>query len=306
MSTQDKQITCAPEQSKGRHLASKQSELTPVLKVARILPQRQQRMIGPFCFLDHFGPTPTDKTLEFDIPPHPHIGLQTLSWLWSGTILHLDSLGYEQWLRPGEVNLMTSGNGLCHAEVIPAGRQSNESLHGIQLWIALPPDDMDCEPEFVHTEELPSIQFGDFQGTLILGAMGEHLSAVPTRSPAVAFELDGDGTCDLNLNPNFEYLLYVAKGDISIRDEAIKTHEGYVIGPGETAVEFSGAGKVFIIGGKPFPQPVKMFWNFVAMDQDTLKQAAREWNAEDPRFGTVSQYTQYGQGPARLRSPTWD
>ncbi|WP_194755870.1 pirin family protein [Aliidiomarina indica] len=306
MSTQDKHATCAPEESRGRHLASKESQLTPELSVARILPQRQQRMIGPFCFFDHFGPTEPDKTVEFDIPPHPHIGLQTLSWLWSGTILHLDSLGYEQWLRPGEVNLMTSGKGLCHAEVIPAGRQSNDSLHGIQLWLALPPDQMDCEPEFEHVADLPSIRFGDFQGTLILGELDQHHSAVPTRSPAVAFELDGEGNCELPLNPEFEYLIYAGKGSVSVKEDTIQTQEGYVVGPGQTSVAFSGAGKLFIIGGKPFAQPVKMFWNFVAMDEDTLKQAAREWNLEDERFGTVTQYTQYGSGPARLRSPSWD
>ncbi|RUO36278.1 pirin family protein [Aliidiomarina sanyensis] len=312
MTNYDKDCACAPRETQGRHLHSKTSELTPEMRVARILPQKQQRMIGPFCFLDHFGPTAPDKTLEFDVPPHPHIGLQTLSWLWSGSILHLDSLGYEQWLRPGEVNLMTAGKGISHAELIPAGRQSADALHGVQLWLALPPEEMDCEPAFEHVNQLPSITFGDFHGQLILGELGDRLSSVPTRSPAVAFDLlyesDAPGHADIQLNPDFEYLFYVASGEIIIEghDGTIGMHEGYVVGPGRENIVLTGQGRLLIVGGTPFPEPVKMFWNFVAMDNESLKQAAQEWNAHHEKFGSVESYRQYGDGPARLTSPTWD
>ncbi|MCC5856306.1 MAG: pirin family protein [Idiomarina sp.] len=311
MSHHQAQVECTPSNSQqadtratSQRLQSKRAALTDAITVYRILPQKERRMVGPFCFLDHFGPTATDKPIDFDVPPHPHTGLQTLSWLWSGEILHLDSLGSEQWLKPGQVNLMTSGRGISHAEVIPKDFTQHAPLHGSQIWLALPPDQQDVPADFSHHSNSPELKLGDFQGHLILGEFANQQAPARVRHPAVAFDLKSEqatAAAMLALNPEFEYLIYVVEGEAEALGQGLEKHEGLYLAPGLHEVSLSGATQVLVLGGVPFAKPMRMFWNFVALDNETLYEAAHAWNNQDERFGKVSHYQ--GEGPEWLKSP---
>ncbi|RTE87016.1 MULTISPECIES: pirin family protein [Gammaproteobacteria] len=290
-------------------LSSKSQQLTDEIEVFRIIPQKQRRTVGPFCFVDHFGPTPPSTHLTFDVAPHPHIGLQTLSYLWQGQILHLDSLGSKQWLKPGQCNLMTAGKGISHAEVIPEEDAKKMELHGVQLWLALPPEQMNTAPDFVHVSELPKVEVGSYQGLVILGALEKLEVPVEVKSPCVAFDLkseeqDAKGT--IQLETEFEYLVYVvaSKNDnILINGVATAAHNGVYLATNTDKLEIAGAGHVLVLGGTPYPENLRMFWNFVATSNEDLYDAANRWNEGDSIFGTVKDYPKYGKGPERLMSP---
>ncbi|CUS49253.1 MAG: Pirin-related protein [Idiomarinaceae bacterium HL-53] len=290
-------------------LTSKAANLTEEIEVFRIIPQKQRRTVGPFCFLDHFGPTPERQQITFDVAPHPHIGLQTLSWLWQGEILHLDSLGTEQWLFPNQVNLMTAGSGISHAEVIPQDHTQHMHLHGAQIWLALPPDKASIDPAFEHISQLPELAFGSFKGHLILGTLGPQQVQATIYSELVAFDLlsTSSGTAQVPLEDTFEYLVYVVESSplgISINGSRCRAHEAFYIEPGTSPqLHLAGQGRILVLGGTPYPAPLRMFWNFVANDNGALHRAATAWNADDAQFGEVKQYAKYGKGPERLLSP---
>lgn len=313
MSNLDSEVSCQPHGSESNHdgkqlLASKQQQLTAEIEVSRTIPQKLRRSVGPFCFVDHFGPTDATAKLHFDVAPHPHIGLQTLSWLWSGEVLHLDSLGSKQWLRPGQVNLMTAGRGISHAEVIPEEHAMNVTLHGVQLWLALPPEAMQVAPDFEHFSELPQLEFGKFQGHLILGKLGAYEAPAKLYAEAVAFDLHSteNSAVRIDVNPKFEHLVYVVRSsaqDIHINGMNVEPHSGLYLAKNTACLEIEGTGQVLVLGGVPYPEPIRMFWNFVANDNSDLYTAAKAWNANDPIFGHVDAYPKYGKGPKRLMSP---
>ncbi len=181
-------------------------------EVRRLLPQRALRTIGAWCFLDHYGPDDVSAGLGMQVPPHPHTALQTASWLFSGLVLHRDSLGTEQLIRPGELNLMTSGRGIAHSEESPADRPA--TLHGVQLWIALPDAHRFTEPSFAHHAGLPVLEIGGATVTVVAGEFGGQRSPATVYSPLVGLEIavPEGGAVTLPLRPDFEHGVLAVDG----------------------------------------------------------------------------------------------
>lgn len=266
--------------------------LTPWLTVDRAIPQRTLRMVGPWCFVDHFGPVAAADYQAFDVAPHPHIGLQTITWLFSGQLLHLDSLGNEQPLRAGELNVMTAGKGISHAEV--ADVQNQAPLHGLQLWSALPLKQEQCEPTFEHHRQCPLFSINGAMATLLVGHYENYRSPASCYHPQIAMTLTSQQpqTSKLHLKPEFEYALVVCQGRIYVDGKAVNAQQTVALGSSRSSVhiEFSTDTRALLIGGEPFPQPVTMWWNFVSQKVERLAQAAKDWQQHQPRFGNVRGY----------------
>ncbi|MAK55256.1 MAG: quercetin 2,3-dioxygenase [Pusillimonas sp.] len=313
-----------------RIIQSRTHELSPGFSIRRALPTREQRMIGAWCFLDHIGPAKFDFSGELNekasahrptgmhVGAHPHIGLQTFTWMLEGQIRHRDSLGYNQVIRPGQVNLMTAGKGVSHTEDSLPGETH---LHGAQLWIALPPEKETIAPAFQHYSRLPEWRAGGLHYTLLAGQFKNQTSPVEVHSPLLGLDVfapNGGATAVLPLNPTFEHGIMVLNGEVQLISQtqqtqnAAQTQQNGIqrITPGALAywppgintitVYLSPGTRLLLIGGHPFPEPVKMWWNFVSASTDNLRQAVRDWNEFHPRFGVVRT-----QNHRRLISPNY-
>ncbi len=278
-------------------------------EVRRLLPQRALRTIGAWCFLDHYGPDDVSAGPGMQVPPHPHTGLQTASWLFSGLVLHRDSLGSEQLIRPGELNLMTSGRGIAHSEESPAQRPAG--LHGVQLWIALPASARFTEPGFAHHAGLPVLREGDATVTVVAGEYRGQRSPATVYTPLVGLEITVPAGAEavLALRPDFEYGVLAVDGPATAglalegpalespaADPALSVH----IEPGRMAHLPTGGssvrlapsgpdgGRFFVVGGEPFTERLVMWWNFVARTGEEIAQFRADWAAG--RFGEVPGY----------------
>ena len=257
------------------------------LQVRRALPRRTRRTVGAWCFADHVGPVATD--LGVDIGPHPHMGLQTVTWLVAGELLHHDSIGSEQEIRPGQLNLMTAGHGVAHAEEA-TGRYHGD-LHGIQLWVAQPERTRHDPPAFEHHPELPQVELGTAVGTVLVGNFDG------TRSPA-RHDTDGvgvdlalrAGTAVVPLEPAFEHALIVLTGAAGIDGTVVEPGSLAYLGEGrdELAVTAQAEARVLLIGGVPFESPISMWWNFVARTHDEIDVARADWESQSERFTPVA------------------
>ncbi|WP_234083749.1 pirin family protein [Azonexus sp. R2A61] len=254
-----------------QRIATRATELGAGLTVRRALPTRQRRSVGAWCFLDHIGPIDFAPDAGLHVGAHPHIGLQTFTWPVAGEILHRDSLGNEQRIRPGQVNLMTAGHGIAHTEDSP---QPGQRLHAAQLWIALPPEQRDCPPDFVHYPELPSWRADGAEFTLLAGDyLGKR---APTRIHTPLLGLDiaasADVTVDLPLRPEFEYGLLPLIGRIVAAGESLGDDEFLYLEPGHDRLQLKlpAGGKLLLLGGEPFAAPIQMWWNFVAGDRASI------------------------------------
>ena len=270
-------------------------------EVRRLLPQRQLRTIGAWCFLDHYGPDDTSAGDGMRVPPHPHIGLQTASWLFDGLVLHRDSLGSEQLIRPGELNLMTSGHGIAHSEESPPRRPPE--LHGVQLWIALPAGERDRAPEFAHHADLPVLDQGPATITVVAGEHAGERSPATVYTPLVGLEvrLNEPGQVTLPAADGFEYGVLAADGPATVACPATgAAGTPALIAPGRLAhlpvgvpaftLESDVPGRFFVVGGVPFGEKLIMWWNFVAREGAEIAAARDAWAASDSRFGAVSGY----------------
>lgn len=291
----------AARQPVSQTLPTRDAVLGEGMTIRRALPHRDRRMIGAWCFLDHFGPLDTTGSDGLRVGPHPHTGLQTFTWPLAGDILHRDSLGHEQVIRPGQVNLMTAGRGISHSEESP--RQRSAWLHGAQLWIALPEAERHCEPAFEHYAEMPVIQCGGFRVTVLAGeALGE---CAPTRvfSPlsGLDFASSGEGATALAVRPDFEYGALVLEGETTVAGQTLGTGQLLYLGCGRERLELrsAAASRLLLLGGAPFGEEVLIWWNFVGRSKQELTEAASEWNAGHTRFGAVRGYP--GE---RLMAPT--
>jgi quercetin 2,3-dioxygenase len=256
-------------------------------EVRRLLPQRQLRTIGAWCFLDHYGPDDVSSGHGMRVPPHPHIGLQTASWLFDGEVLHRDSLGNAELIRPGELNLMTSGRAIAHSEESPAER--SPVLHGVQLWIALPESERHRDPWFAHHGDLPVIDRGDARVTLIVGDFAGERSPATVYTPLLGLEvLTRDTT--IALNPDFEHGVLAADGPASVAGATIAPGELAHLPVGLSTVRLTAPEerRFLIIGGAPFGERLVMWWNFVARTSAEIDHARAEW--AEGRFGTVAGY----------------
>ncbi|HET7174947.1 MAG TPA: pirin family protein [Gammaproteobacteria bacterium] len=263
------------------------------MQVRRALPHRLRRRVGAWCFLDHYGPVtlkPQDEGMR--VGPHPHMGLQTVSWLFEGSVLHRDSLGSLQHIEPGQLNLMTAGRGISHSEETPA--EHPPGIHGLQFWIALPESRRHGEPAFDHHPRLPDIRRDGLEMTLIVGeALGE-------RSPAKAYTplagLDivcrDSGSRRLPLNPAFEHALFLIEGEMTLEGQPMAPGTLYYLGPGRERVSLGNKGhaRAFLLGGEPLREDVLLWWNFVGRSTEEMQQARTEWQARAARFGEVQGY----------------
>ncbi len=270
------------------------------LTVRRLLPQRPRRMVGAWCFLDLFGPTRFAEGKPMDVAPHPHVGLQTVTWLLDGEAVHKDSLDSEAVARPGTLNLMTSGRGIAHSEETPA-RHSGR-LHGVQLWVALPDAHRHDAPAFDHHTERPQVELGDARATVILGELAGTTAPARTFSPLLGAELvvPGGATATLPLRADFEHALVPLDAPCTSEGTALLADHLYYLEPGRSEIAVrSGAepARLLLLGGAPFDEPILMWWNFVARTTEEIVAAREDWQA-GRRFGEVRRY----DGP-RLDAP---
>jgi redox-sensitive bicupin YhaK (pirin superfamily) len=269
------------------------------LKVLRALPARGRRLIGPWCFLDRFGPLTFDQGSPMDVAPHPHMGLQTVTWLLGGEIVHDDSLRYEAVLRPGALNVMTSGGAIAHAERTP--QDNTGRLDGVQLWTALPDRDRHGAASFAHLAEVPVLETRGGLVRVFSGTVGE------TVSPAKHFsELIG---ADLQIHPRealaiplrrrHEHGVLILSGDCRLEGQTLSSGILYYLGTqrSELTVSSDTGARVLLIGGLPFGETILMWWNFVARTPDEIRDARADWEAHR-RFGEVPAY----KGP-RIPAP---
>jgi redox-sensitive bicupin YhaK (pirin superfamily) len=272
------------------------------LTVQRVLPQRPRRTVGAWCFADHVGPIAVRAPDAVGIGPHPHMGLQTVTWLVEGELLHLDSLGSEQLIRPGQLNLMTAGHGVAHAEEDP-GRANR--LHGIQLWVAQPAATRDGAAAFEHHGTLPQVELDGAGATLLVGDFAGAVSPARRDTEHVGVELTLRGArATVPLRRDYEYALTVLEGRVAVEGAVAEPGLLAYLGTGrdEVRVETDDAARVLLLGGLPFPERVLMWWNFVARTRDEISEARRQWAAADVRFGEVhSKLKRIEVGP-----PPWE
>ena len=270
------------------------------LTVTRVLPVKGKRLIGPWCFLDRFGPLTYANATPMDVGAHPHIGLQTVTWLLDGEIVHYDSLGYESLLRPGGVNVMTSGAGIAHAERTPSPH--NGRLNGAQLWVALPDRDRQTPASFQHIDRVPTIEQRGGIGQVFAGALAGATSPVAHFSEIVGgdFQIHPRATIELPLDKRFEHAVIVLSGDCRFEDQRLQERALYYLGANRTDASFSSdtGGRLLLVGGPPFPETILMWWNFVARTPAEIAVARKDWE-DRRRFGEVTAYS----GP-RLAAPS--
>jgi len=251
--------------------------------VGRLLPFRQKRSVGPFVFLDHMGPAELPAEKDFDILPHPHIGLSTLTYLFEGSIMHRDSIGSVQEIKPGAVNWMTAGKGIVHSERTPDSlRGKPKKMHGLQIWVALPKDKEEMEPGFSHIDakDLPSIDAESVRMKLIAGKALGHESPVPVYSELFLLEIVSEKSHRLNLSESLygEIAIYVLEGTVQTENQVLEKGKLLMAKNSELCSFQIGAhSKIFVFGGEPFPEERFINWNFVSSDRDRIKKARKDW-----------------------------
>ena len=269
-------------------IAIHSAEVGDGLHVRRALPQRDRRMVGAWCFLDHLGPLDFEVGHGLRVGPHPHIGLQTFTWMIDGEVVHRDSLGNEQTIRPGQVNLMSAGRGISHAEDSIEGRGGR--LHAVQLWIALDEVHRHGAPSFRNYPELPVIECDGFRVTLLVGEAFDQRSPVEVFSPLIGMDIatmDGART-QLSIDPSFEYALLPLIGSVEVDGDAFTPEAMAYLGAERDRIELrsESAARFVLIGGAPFGEDVLLWWNFVARTPEEVQAATDDWNA-GRRFGEV-------------------
>jgi redox-sensitive bicupin YhaK (pirin superfamily) len=261
------------------------------MTVRRLLPLRSRRSVGAWCFVDHYGPMSVDGVAGMRVPPHPHIGLQTVTWLLNGNVLHRDSLGSEQMIRPGQLNLMTAGRGIAHSEESPA--EHDPLLHGVQLWVALPDASRGTDPAFAHHAELPVTGVGGFVVTVFAGSLAGVRSPARMFSEIVGAELAAlrDASGAVALAPAHEHVIFAATGLARADDVVLRPGQLLYLGPGRdrVAVSAPAGSRLFLLGGRPLGERLLMWWNLVARTPAEIEAAVAGWR--EGRFGAVPGYS---------------
>lgn len=265
--------------------------------VRRILPFHSRKMVGPFIFFDHFGPVDYAPGKGFDVRPHPHIGLATVTFLYEGAIQHKDTLGNDLVIRPGAVNWMTAGRGICHSERTPdEERAAGQSMHGIQTWVALPKEYAETAPDFVHhpAETLPEFDLGGAHARVLAGDAFGHSSPVefPWGIWYVGADADNGAEFTIGADEAEERALYVAFGEAVIDGELVEAGQMAVLKPGiDVPVSVAIGTRFMLAGGQPMDGPRKIEWNFVATDNERLEQAKADWRASAEGGWTGTPFT---------------
>ncbi|SCE45610.1 hypothetical protein GA0115253_105456 [Streptomyces sp. Termitarium-T10T-6] len=280
-------------------LAPRHVQLGGSTEVRRLLPNLGRRMVGAWAFVDHYGPDDIADEPGMQVPPHPHMGLQTVSWLHEGEVLHRDSLGSLQTVRPRELALMTSGRAISHSEESP--KEHARLLHGAQLWVALPDAHRNVEPHFQHHADLPVVTAPGLSATVILGELDGAASPGTAYTAIVGADLSltGGAQTRLPLDPDFEYAVLSMSGEAEVDGVPVLPGSMLYLGCGRTELPLralSDAG-LMLLGGEPFEEELVMFWNFIARSGEEIVQARKDWE-EGSRFGEVR-----GYDGARLSAP---
>jgi redox-sensitive bicupin YhaK (pirin superfamily) len=258
------------------------------MAVTRTLPNKGKRMVGAWCFLDHYGPERT----AMRVPPHPHTGLQTVSWLVQGEIRHRDSLGNDQLVSPGQLNLMTAGRAIAHAEESTV----DGVLHGVQLWVALPGPQRHTAPAFAHHPDLPVVSTAGLRATVLMGELAGEESPARCFTPLVGAEVALDrADSRLPLRPDYEYAVLALTGASEVDGVVLEPGPLLYLGAGRSELSLSGEStRLLLLGGEPFEEQLVMWWNFVARDHDEIVAQRAEWMAglagSETPFGQVNGY----------------
>ncbi|MBL4717697.1 MAG: pirin family protein [Erythrobacter sp.] len=256
--------------------------------VRRVLPARQRSMVGPFIFVDQFGPAQLDLGAGMDVRPHPHINLATVTWLFEGAIDHRDSLGTFSTIRPGQVNLMTAGRGIVHSERSPdAERRGGPKLYGMQTWLALPDGREEIDPAFEAITDLPVIEDGRATAIVIMGELWGERAPTTTHAATIYAEivLGAGGAIPLEDDADERAVMLVG-GDASVDGHALKEFELAVLQPGrDMTLASTGGARVMLMGGEAFTTPRHAWWNFVSSSRERIEQAKQDWRQD--RFPKV-------------------
>jgi redox-sensitive bicupin YhaK (pirin superfamily) len=272
------------------------------MRVRRTLPQRARSLIGAWCFADHYGPDDVTAGPGMDVAPHPHTGLQTVSWLFAGEVEHRDSLGTRALVRAGELNLMTSGHGICHSEV---STPATTVLHGVQLWVALPDSRRNGPRDFQHYAP-PAVGLGAATARVFLGTLAGQQSPVPTFSPLVGAEitLEPHARLRLPVEPGYEHGVLVDAGPVSMSGARLRPAELGYLPPGSATMELANLtgdpARILLLGGAPFEEDIVMWWNFVGRSHEEIVAFRAAWESELDQFGHVEGYA---GTPRRLPAP---
>jgi quercetin 2,3-dioxygenase len=257
--------------------------------VRRALPHRTRRTVGGWCFVDHLGPIDSPPGPAMAIGPHPHMGLHTVTWLFSGEVEHRDSLGSDQLIRPGQLNLMTAGRGIAHAEEARPGWQG--TAHGVQLWVAQPETSRHGDPAFEHHAELPAVAVGPAVVTVLVGRFADVESPARRDTDLVGLDIaHRGGRVELALEPGFEHAVVVVDGAVEIHGTLVEPGWLGYLSPGrsQVVVDVPQAARLLLLGGVPFGEEVLMWWNFVARTRAEVDEAIDDWHRGSARFGSVA------------------
>lgn len=264
--------------------------------VARALPTKGRRTIGAWCLFDLMLPGDEIDPDPLEIGPHPHIGLATVTWLFSGEAIHSDSLGTEIAIRPGGLNLMSAGRGIAHAEI-----SDERGVHGVQMWVAQPEETRHGDRAFEHHDELPVVDLGTGQATVFLGALGDVRSPARTDTSLVGAELAlGPGSVTIAADPHFEYAVVPVDSPLLVNGAVVEPgHLGMILGGTETLrVDARGPTRAMLIGGEPLGERVQMWWNFVGRSRSELEQAWRDWES-----GDTDRFPEFASRLDRIEAP---
>ena len=280
-----------------KELTLREAVIGDGMVIKRALPNREKRMIGAWCFLDHAGPVKFNEGEGLDVGPHPHIGLQTFTWMIDGTVNHDDSLGSKQLIRPKQVNIMTAGRGISHTEVAP---KTETGMHTAQLWIALPDSHRHMEPKFEHHPDLPTVQQDNALVTVLVGDFLGKTSPVTVYTPLLGVDVEAVEDLDIKLplRQDFEYGILALEGEATINGKAL-TQDNMLVFETQNEVlhiQCKKGTRILVLGGEPFETEILLWWNFVARTQAEMAEARQQWIDRDPRFGEIPAY----EGPGLI------
>jgi quercetin 2,3-dioxygenase len=295
LDTRPREQVCVPSAASGPEellITARRVPLGKTNEVVRALPDRQVRMIGAWCFLDHYGPEELGEGPGMQVWAHPHTGLQTVTWLLEGAVEHRDSLGSRVQVRPGGLNLMTAGRGIVHSEISRPDRPPR--LHGVQLWVALPDRVRDMPPAFAGYAELPNL-FAEprsgVRGTVLLGELQGVRSPAEVHTPICGadIQLDAGGTVTLSLEPAFEHGVFVVSGTVAIDNSVVGLDQLLYLGTerSEVTLRSEHGGRLLLLGGEPFTEEIVMWWNFIGRNHDEVVGYRSAWERRDPQFPPI-------------------
>jgi redox-sensitive bicupin YhaK (pirin superfamily) len=273
-------------------LPAKEVQLGESTRVRRLLPTLGRRLVGAWAFVDHYGPDDVAAGPGMQVAPHPHTGLQTVSWLLQGRVHHRDSLGSDVEFGPGELALMTAGHGISHSEQSPASHP--RYLHGAQLWVALPDSAREMAPAFEHHAALPGFTSDGLTATVLMGSLGGATSPGTAHTPLLGVDLDlaAGADVELALEPDFEHALLGASGGADVEGAPLGHGQMLYLGTGRRTVRIRTEAPVrlLLLGGEPFEERLVMWWNFIGRSGEEIAAYAEQWNDEHERFGAVVGY----------------